>query len=57
MDCILRDIDIELWSKVRVKSTLERKTMREVIFEGLRMVHNASGDQGDCNNAQSWAVK
>ncbi len=35
MDYILRDIDIELWSKVKAKATLERKTMREVIFEGL----------------------
>ncbi len=30
------DIDIELWSKVKAKATLERKTMREVIFEGLK---------------------
>ncbi len=36
MDYILRDIDIELWSKVKAKATLERKTMREVIFEGLK---------------------
>ena len=36
MDYILRDIDIELWSKVKAKATLERKTMREVIFESLR---------------------
>jgi hypothetical protein len=36
MDYILRDIDIELWSKVKAKATLERKTMREAIFEGLR---------------------
>ena len=36
MDYILRDIDIELWSKVKAKATLERKTMREVIFEGLQ---------------------
>jgi hypothetical protein len=36
MDYILRDIDIELWSKVKEKATLERKTMREVIFEGLQ---------------------
>jgi hypothetical protein len=33
---ILRDIDIELWSKVKAKATLERKTMREVIFESLK---------------------
>lgn len=36
MDYILRDIDIELWSKVKAKATLERKSMREVIFEGLK---------------------
>lgn len=36
MDYILRDIDIELWSKVKAKTTLERKTMREAIFEGLK---------------------
>ena len=29
------DIDIESWSKVKAKATLERKTMRELIFEGL----------------------
>jgi len=36
MDYILRDIEIELWSKVKAKATLERKIMREVIFEGLK---------------------
>ena len=36
MDYILRDIDIELWSKVKAKATLERKTMRDAIFEGLK---------------------
>jgi hypothetical protein len=36
MDYILRDIDIELWSKVKAKAILERKTMCEVIFEGLK---------------------
>ena len=36
MDSILRDIDTELWSKVKAKATLERKTMRGVIFEGLK---------------------
>jgi len=36
MDYILRDIDIELWSKVKAKATLERKTMREAIFESLK---------------------
>jgi len=25
VDCILRDIDIELWSKVKAKATLKRK--------------------------------
>jgi hypothetical protein len=37
MDYILRNIDIELWSKVKAKATLERKTMREAIFEGLKL--------------------
>jgi len=36
MDYILRDIDIEFWSMVKANATLERKTMREVIFESLR---------------------
>jgi hypothetical protein len=36
MDYILGDIDIELWSKVKANATLERKTMREVIFESLK---------------------
>ena len=36
MDYILRDINIELWSKVKAKATLERKTIREVIFESLK---------------------
>ncbi len=43
MDYILRDIDIELWSKVKAKATLERKTMREAIFEGLKWYVTASG--------------
>ncbi len=47
MDYILRDIDIELWSKVKAKATLERKTMREAIFESLkqyiRPVETAAG--------------
>jgi hypothetical protein len=46
MDYILRDIDIELWSKVKAKATLERKTMREVIFESLKQyitVETAAG--------------
>ena len=33
---ILRGIDIELWSKAKAKATLERKTIREVIFESLK---------------------
>jgi len=33
---LLGDIDIELWSKVKAKATLERKTMREVIFGSLK---------------------
>ena len=36
MDHFVRDIDIELWNKVKAKATLERKTVREVIFEGLK---------------------
>jgi hypothetical protein len=32
----LRDVDIGLWDKVKAKATLERKTMREVIFESLK---------------------
>ena len=36
MDYILRDIDRELWSKVNAKASIERKTMREVIFENLK---------------------
>jgi len=36
MGYILRDIDIELWSMVKANATLERKTMREVIFESPR---------------------
>ena len=42
MDYILRDIDIELWSKVKAKATLERKSMREVLFEGLKWYVTAS---------------
>ena len=48
MDYILRDIDIELWSKVKAKATLERKTMREAIFEGLKWyaaVENSANPQ------------
>lgn len=36
MGYILRDIDIELWSKAKARATLERKTMREVILENLK---------------------
>jgi hypothetical protein len=36
MDYILRDIDMELWSKVKAKATLEHRTMREVIFGSLK---------------------
>ena len=36
MDYILRDIDAELWNKVKAKATLEPKIMREVIFESLK---------------------
>jgi hypothetical protein len=43
MDYILRDIDIELWSKVKAKATLERKTMREAIFEGLKWYISPAG--------------
>ncbi len=43
MDYILRDIDIELWSKVKAKATLERKTMREVIFESLKWYITPAG--------------
>ena len=32
---ILRDIDIELWIKVKAKVTSERKTMCEIIFESI----------------------
>ncbi len=43
MDYILRDIDIELWSKVKAKATLERKTMREAIFESLKWYITPAG--------------
>jgi hypothetical protein len=36
MDYILRDIDAELWSKVKVKATQERKSVRDLIFDGLK---------------------
>ncbi len=35
-----RDVDIELWAQVKQKATIERKTMRDVIFEGLRLYLN-----------------
>jgi len=44
VDYILRDIDIESWSKVKAKATLERKTMREVIFEGLKWYIKSAED-------------
>jgi hypothetical protein len=34
IDYILRDIDIKLWGKVKMKAILERKTRSNVIFEG-----------------------
>jgi hypothetical protein len=37
MDYILRDIDINLWAQVKQKATIERKSMREVLFEGLKL--------------------
>ena len=40
MDYFLREIDIELWARVKQKATLERKSMREVIFEGLQLYLN-----------------
>jgi hypothetical protein len=43
MDYILRDIDIELRSKVKAKATLERKTMREAIFDGLKWYISPAG--------------
>jgi hypothetical protein len=36
MDYILRDIDVTLWAQAKQKATLERKSMREVLFEGLK---------------------
>jgi len=36
MDYILRDIDINLWAQAKQKATVERKSMREVLFEGLK---------------------
>jgi hypothetical protein len=32
MQQVRRVVDIELWSKVKAKAALERKTMREFIF-------------------------
>ena len=29
--------DIELWSRAKAKATLERKSMKEVLFEGLNL--------------------
>jgi hypothetical protein len=33
---ILRDIDIELWGKVKAKPILERKRLSKVIFESRK---------------------
>ena len=52
MDCILRDIDIELWSKVKAKATLERKTMREVIFESLKWYIKPVGASEDNRHSE-----
>ena len=35
MDYILRDIDINLWAQAKQKGTVERKSMREALCEGL----------------------
>ena len=35
MDYVLRDIDLVLWSKANERRTLERKSMRKVLFESL----------------------
>ena len=40
MNYFLRDVDIELWAQVKQKATIERKSMRDVIFEGLRLYLN-----------------
>ena len=40
MNYFLRDVNIELWAQVKQKATIERKTMRDVIFEGLRLYLN-----------------
>ena len=36
MDYILRGIDINLWAQAKQKATVERKSMREVLFEGIK---------------------
>ena len=36
MDYILRDNDVNLWAQAKRKATVERKSMREVLFEGLK---------------------
>ena len=48
IDYILRDIDIKLWSKVKVKAILERKTSGKVIFEGPKWYNKAKGDRHLC---------
>jgi hypothetical protein len=36
MDYILRGIDVNLWAQAKQEATVERKSMREVLFEGLK---------------------
>jgi len=36
MDYILKDIDINLWAQAKQKATIERKSIREVLLEGLK---------------------
>ncbi len=42
MNYFLRDIDINLWAEAKQKATIERKSMRDVLFEGLRLYLNPS---------------
>ena len=44
MDYVLKDIDLVLWSKVKAKATLERKTMKDVLFEGLEWYVTSEGN-------------
>ena len=50
----LGDIDIGLWTKVKAKATLERKTMREVIFEGLKWHITPVETIGATNKKKKW---